>query len=105
MIVLGLGLGMSFVPATVAATSGVASHQAGIASGLVNTSRQVGGAIGLAALSTVAATGLGDHPGLSAVATGDRNALYGAAGLAALGALVALLIGPVGRREKEATDV
>ncbi|WP_181778969.1 MFS transporter, partial [Pseudonocardia pini] len=50
MIVLGVGLGMSFVPATVAATAGVPSDQAGIASGLVNTSRQVGGAIGLAAL-------------------------------------------------------
>ena len=49
-----LGVGLAFTPATVAATAGVARHQAGLASGLVNTSRQVGGALGLAVLATLA---------------------------------------------------
>lgn len=50
----GFGLGFSLTPITVSATTGVAHHEAGIAAGLVNTSRQVGGAVGLAALVTLA---------------------------------------------------
>jgi EmrB/QacA subfamily drug resistance transporter len=48
------GLGLAFVPQTIAAVSGVADHEAGLASGLINTSQQVGGALGLAVLATVA---------------------------------------------------
>ncbi|HEV3046039.1 MAG TPA: MFS transporter [Solirubrobacteraceae bacterium] len=55
-ILFGLGAGMSFVPVTVAATSGVPAQEAGLASGLINMSRSVGGAIGLAALATVASS-------------------------------------------------
>jgi EmrB/QacA subfamily drug resistance transporter len=53
-LVVGAGMGLSFVPATVAAVAGVAPGEAGLASGLVNTSRQLGGALGLAILATVA---------------------------------------------------
>jgi EmrB/QacA subfamily drug resistance transporter len=53
---IGLGLGISFVAVTIAALAGVPPRDAGIASGLVNTSRQVGGAIGLAAVTTIATT-------------------------------------------------
>ncbi len=50
------GLGFSLVPATIAAVQGVPAHESGLASGLLNTSRLVGGALGLAVLSTIAAT-------------------------------------------------
>ena len=53
MIVIGVGLGMSFVPITIAATNGVASGDSGLASGLLNTTQQVGGSLGLAVLSAV----------------------------------------------------
>jgi EmrB/QacA subfamily drug resistance transporter len=52
----GAGMGFSFVPVTIASLAGVERSDAGVASGLVNTSRQIGGAIGLAAMSTVAAS-------------------------------------------------
>ncbi len=54
-VLIALGLGLSFMPVTFAATAGVPRRDAGLASGLVNTTRQVGGSIGLAALATVAA--------------------------------------------------
>jgi predicted MFS family arabinose efflux permease len=56
MIVLGMGLGLSFVPITIAATTGVATKDAGLASGLLNTTQQVGGSLGLAILSTISTT-------------------------------------------------
>lgn len=59
------GGGLMFAPITVAATSGVTSEQAGLASGLLNTTRQVGGALGLAVLGTVAAAHAEDGVALS----------------------------------------
>jgi EmrB/QacA subfamily drug resistance transporter len=53
-LLLGVGFGVSFVAITVAATSGVPEHEAGLASGLINTSQQVGAALGLAVLAVVA---------------------------------------------------
>jgi EmrB/QacA subfamily drug resistance transporter len=55
-VLIGLGLGISFVSVTIAGLAGVTGADAGIASGLVNTSRQVGGAVGLAVVSTIAAS-------------------------------------------------
>ncbi len=52
----GAGMGFSFVPVTIASLTGVTPADAGVASGLVNTARQIGGAIGLAAISTIAAS-------------------------------------------------
>ncbi len=56
MLLLAVGMGLTFVPLTVAATSGVAEREAGLASGVFNTLQQVGGSIGLAVLATVSAT-------------------------------------------------
>lgn len=54
MILLGLGMGATFVSVTIAATSGVPHHEAGLASGILNTSQQIGGALGLAVLTGIA---------------------------------------------------
>jgi EmrB/QacA subfamily drug resistance transporter len=53
-VIAGCGLGITLVPLTITAVQGVAAAQSGLASGLINTSRLVGGALGLAALSTIA---------------------------------------------------
>jgi MFS family permease len=55
-VLITLGLGLCFTPLAYAATAGVPPQEAGLASGLVNTSRQIGGAVGLAALATIATT-------------------------------------------------
>jgi EmrB/QacA subfamily drug resistance transporter len=52
-LILGAGLGMSFVPVQIAAFVGVQQHESGLAAGLINTSQEAGGALGVAALSTV----------------------------------------------------
>jgi EmrB/QacA subfamily drug resistance transporter len=54
MILISIGMGLTFVPVTLIATSGVPHGDAGLASGLFNTSQQIGGALGLAVLSTIA---------------------------------------------------
>jgi EmrB/QacA subfamily drug resistance transporter len=71
-VVVAFGLGLSFVPMTIAAVSGVRDSEAGLASGLINTSQQVGGALGLAILSTVASSRTND---VMAAARGARDAL------------------------------
>jgi EmrB/QacA subfamily drug resistance transporter len=53
-LLIGIGLGFSFVPISIAALAGVQHAEAGLASGLINTSQQIGGALGIAALSTIA---------------------------------------------------
>jgi MFS family permease len=96
----GAGMGLSFVPVTIASLTGVERADAGVASGLINTSRQMGGAVALAAISAVAATSSGnfaDAHGVAATSAaaldhGFRTALYGLTGLLALGALVAVTL-------------
>ena len=55
-IMVGVGIAFAFVPVSIAALAGVAEHEAGLASGLINTSQQIGGAIGVAVSSTVFTT-------------------------------------------------
>ncbi|HEX6662619.1 MAG TPA: DHA2 family efflux MFS transporter permease subunit [Gaiellaceae bacterium] len=94
----GAGMGLSFVPVTIAGLTGVERADAGVASGLINTSRQIGGAIGLAAVSAVAATSArsfaDSHTGVTATSSvaldhGFQTALYGLTGLLVVGALIA----------------
>jgi MFS family permease len=59
-VLSALGMGLTLVPATIVAMQGVKRSQSGVASGLLNTSRLVGGALGLAVLSTIAAGQAGD---------------------------------------------
>ena len=53
--ITGIGTAFAFIPVSIAALAGVGEHEAGLASGLINTSQQLGGAIGVAVASTVAA--------------------------------------------------
>jgi hypothetical protein len=95
-LVVGSGLGLAFVPLTDLAVTGVDNTDAGIASGLVNTSQQVGGALGLAALSTVATgstqTALHSQPQLVALTTGYTDAFRAAAVIALIAAAVTAAI-------------
>jgi EmrB/QacA subfamily drug resistance transporter len=98
-LVSGIGLALSFVPVTIAGLAGVHRADAGIASGLINTSRQVGGAVGLAAVTTIATTytttGAG-ATGLARITAVDSGLTHGfqvgflvLAGMALVGALIA----------------
>jgi MFS family permease len=55
-LLIGIGLGFSFVAISIAALAGIEPAEAGLASGLINTSQQIGGALGIAALSTIASS-------------------------------------------------
>ncbi len=61
VLIMPIGMAMTFMPLMVAATSGVKENEAGLASGLINTSQQMGGALGLAILSSVAASATASH--------------------------------------------
>jgi len=96
-VLSALGLGLTLVPATIAAVSGVPREQSGLASGLLNTSRLIGGALGLAVLSTIAVSQThGDlHGGATnaaALSSGFRLAFLTAAAISVLGAFVALTL-------------
>jgi MFS family permease len=54
--IVGVGTAFAFIPVSIAALAGIAEHEAGLASGLINTSQQLGGAVGIALASTIAAT-------------------------------------------------
>jgi EmrB/QacA subfamily drug resistance transporter len=98
-LLAAVGLGFAFVPQTIAAVSGVADHAAGLASGLINTTQQVGGALGLAVLSTVAfpqiddaAAASGGQPSLSALTDGYADAFMVGSAIAFLGVLATLFL-------------
>ena len=94
----GAGMGLSFVPITIASLTGVERSDAGVASGLINTSRQVGGAIGLAAVSAIAATSTSNYAHVHSALTpsssvaldhGFQTGLYVLTGLLVIGAVIA----------------
>jgi len=95
-LLTGFGLGFSFVPISIAALSGVTSREAGLASGLITTSQQIGGGIGLAILTTVSTTRTNNLlasgvAGPTALTDGFRLAFWVGVGLAVLAVVTTLL--------------
>jgi predicted MFS family arabinose efflux permease len=95
-LIIGLGIPFAFIPITIAAVAGTKPEEAGLASGLINTAQQIGGALGIAVLATVAnSTITSDRKTGVAVPNafthGFQNAFWVGAGVAAVGVLVAVL--------------
>ena len=96
-LLIAVGLGFSFVPISIAALAGVRSNEAGLASGLFNTSQQIGGALGIAALSAIATSkteaGVASGTALPKALTDGFEAAFIWGGIvAAAGILVALVL-------------
>jgi EmrB/QacA subfamily drug resistance transporter len=96
-LLVGVGLGFSFVPISIAALAGVQPAEAGLASGLFNTSQQIGGALGIAALSTIATSHTTDALKVGtalplALVDGFTAAFIVGVGVAAVGVLAALTL-------------
>jgi EmrB/QacA subfamily drug resistance transporter len=97
-LIAAVGLGFAFVPMTIGAVSGVEPHETGLASGLINTSQQIGGALGLAILAAIANSRtdslMADAGGAAsavpnALTQGFQTAFMVGAGFAVLGAILA----------------
>jgi EmrB/QacA subfamily drug resistance transporter len=100
-IISGLGLALAFVPMSIGALTGVSAEDAGVASGLINTNQQIGGAIGVAAATTIATTFTSHYVDAHASASafsgaalthGFEIAFYVLAGIAAAGAVLAAVL-------------
>jgi EmrB/QacA subfamily drug resistance transporter len=113
MVLLGLGMGTAFMPAMSLATLGVEPRDAGVASAMVNTSQQVGGAIGTALLNTIAASAttsyIKDHIAtatskpqaqlvqMQGAVHGYTNAIWFAVGMLVLAAVIVVTLVNAGR--------
>ncbi len=115
LVVMAAGMGLAFISVTIAATTGVPLRDSGLASGLLNTTQQVGGAIGLALLSTVSASATKhflenlsaaptDSDKVTALVQGFHWAFYFGSGMAAFAALTALVLIKQKKGEKVAFD-
>jgi MFS family permease len=107
-LLIGFGLGFSFVPISIAALAGIEPAEAGLASGLINTSQQIGGALGIAALSTIATSrtedalaGGANHA--DALVTGFHAAFVASVVVAAVGIVASFLL--ISRDELEQPQV
>jgi MFS family permease len=96
-LTFALGLAFAFVPVTIAALAQVAPSEAGLASGLINTNQQIGGAIGVAVASTIFVSSAkslvkSGHSPAEAFTTGYQNAFWALIALALLGAVAAFVL-------------
>ena len=96
-LILGVAIPFAFVPITIAALAGTKPEEAGLASGLINTSQQIGGAVGIAALSTIAVTTTDDAVAEGtavpvALTDGFVNAFWAGVAIAAVGLLVSVFM-------------
>lgn len=96
-VLAGVGLGFAFVPVTIAAVTGIEPHEAGLASGLINTTQQVGGALGLAILASIANASTKDAfqtgaDKATALTTGFADAFLVGACFAVVGAVLAAVL-------------
>lgn len=94
LLLAGTGFGMSIVPLTMGATTGLPASQAGLASGLIQTSRQIGGAIGLAAMGTAAAAATA-HARAGSAAAALASGYDRAFGIAAVTLLAGVALTPL----------
>ena len=96
-LILGIAIPFAFVPITIAALAGTKPQEAGLASGLINTSQQIGGAVGIAVLSTIAVTTTDDQVAQGtavpvALTDGFINAFWAGAAIAFAGVLVSVFM-------------
>jgi EmrB/QacA subfamily drug resistance transporter len=96
-LLIGIGIGFAFVPISIAALAGVQASEAGLASGLINTSQQIGGALGIAALSTIETSQTDDKLASgaalpSALVDGFSTAFAVGVAIAGLGIVAALTL-------------
>jgi EmrB/QacA subfamily drug resistance transporter len=96
-LIVGLGMPFAFVPVTIAAVAGTKPQEAGLASGLINTSQQIGGAVGIAILSTIAVSTTSDAVAAGtettiALTEGFQAAFWAGAAIAFAGVLVSLFL-------------
>ena len=103
-VLAGIGAAMAFISGTIAATTGAADDDAGLASGLVNTSQQVGGSIGVAAIASIATSRTSDllaaGDGVAVALTeGYQTGYFIAAGVALVAAIVVAVLLPRGREQ------
>jgi predicted MFS family arabinose efflux permease len=109
LLVFGPGVGLAFVTASIAALAGVAEHESGLASGLTNTSFQIGAALGVAIVSTVAVSRTDDYlaanpdaSSLFALTEGFQSAFLAVAILAGISVALSLLL--LGRPRQAARE-
>ena len=96
-LLLGMGLGFSFVPISIAGLAGIEPAESGLASGLLNTSQQIGGALGIATLATIASSRTEEAltsgaPRADALVTGFHAAFYVAVAVAIVGIVASLTL-------------